>query len=82
MKPRVTLRQALEDPELLGAALEGPTTEPLAKERPGTNAYFGVTAKGVDKSGKYPPAPITKATTEPLSARRIKSESVATRNFI
>jgi hypothetical protein len=25
MKPRVTLRQALEDPELLGSALSGPT---------------------------------------------------------
>ena len=25
MKPRVTLRKALEDPELLGSALAGPT---------------------------------------------------------
>jgi hypothetical protein len=25
MKPRVTLRQAIEDPELLGSALAGPT---------------------------------------------------------
>ena len=28
MKPRVTLRQALDDPELLGSALAGPTWHP------------------------------------------------------
>jgi hypothetical protein len=28
MKPRVTLRRALEDPELLGTALEGPSWHP------------------------------------------------------
>jgi hypothetical protein len=45
--------------------------------------YFGVTDKGVtDKSGRYPPAPITKATIEPVTAKRTRSESVATRNFI
>ena len=53
------------------------------RERPGHHVYFGVTSKGVtDKSGRYPPAPITKATSEPLKATRTKIESVATRNFI
>jgi hypothetical protein len=46
-------------------------------------AYFGMSDKGVtDKSGKYPPAPITIATTEPLRAMRTKSERAATMNFI
>jgi hypothetical protein len=51
--------------------------------RPSDLRYFGVTDKGVtDKSGKYPPAPITIAITEPLRATRTRSESAATRNFI
>ena len=47
-----------------------------------TTNYFGASDSGVDKSGKYPPAPITKATIEPLTAKITRSESVTTRNFI
>jgi hypothetical protein len=47
------------------------------------HVYFGVSVKGAtDKSGKYPPAPITKATNEPVRAKMTRSENVATRNFI
>ena len=61
MNPRVTLRQALEDPELLGSALAGPTWhawrslliaamgEPLTKDEAKTFTKFTGRTKAPDK---------------------------------
>ena len=68
-----------------------PVPVPILERRSGVNGgspnsspalYRGASDKGVtERSGRYPPAPITNATIEPLIAKITRSESVTTRNF-